>query len=84
MEWDPYKKLGSFFVMVIIAIAIFAFVWSTIVSELDKEGVVTDKYILPNVGGHPMYYLVLDNTTDVRTNEELYYQHMIGDYYNPN
>ena len=50
--------------------------------EQCQKGSVTDKYILPR-NGEPIYYLVLDNKSDVRTTEECYYSFDIGDYYNP-
>jgi len=51
--------------------------------EYNKEGIVTDKYILPRFTGEPIYYLVLDNETDVKTIESYYYSLEIGDYYKP-
>jgi len=51
--------------------------------EQCQKGSVTDKYILPRLSGEPIYYLVLDNKSDVRTTEECYYSFDIGDYYNP-
>ena len=58
-------------------------VFQSITEEYNKEGMVTDKYILPRFNGEPVYYLVLDNETDIKTTEDFYYKFNIGDYYKP-
>ena len=80
MKWEPVAigiiviVVGSLFNILIINYTI---------EEYNKEGIVTDKYILPRFTGEPVYYLVLDNETDVKTTESFYYEYEIGDYYKP-
>ena len=77
------KTLGSLMLVIIVATLIGCFVVGFVADEWCKTGNVTGKYILPRFTGEPIYYLILDNETDVKTNEEYYYKYNVGDYYNP-
>lgn len=59
------------------------FLVTDIIDASCGEGIVTDKFILPNFRGTPEYYFVLDNESDITTSESNYYKYDIGDYYNP-
>lgn len=73
--------IGIIIILVASAIA-FLMVFFTM-DEYCQEGIVTDKYILPRFTGEAIYYIVLDNETDVKTFENFYYKYEVGDYYNP-
>ena len=80
MKWETVA-IGI--IVVVITSGMFALIMYFTFDEYCKEGIVTDKYILPRFTGEPIYYIVLDNETDVKTFENFYYKYEIGDYYNP-
>ena len=78
MKWETVA-MG---IIVIVVGSLFSFlIVHYNFEEYNKEGIVTGKYILPRSTGEPVYYLVLDNETDVKTFENYYYSLEIGDYY---
>jgi len=71
--------------IVVVIIIVGYLVVSGISDMIHAEGVITDKFILPNVGGYPMYYFVIADEDgfekDILVSEDTYYNYDIGKYY---
>ena len=82
MKKETKESLIIIAVFLIVGGVFSYFIATAITDAWCKEGIVTDKYILQDLRGMPNYYLVIDNESDVRTNENSYYKYNVGDYYN--
>ena len=61
---------------VLISYAVF-----TSIVDYHVEGIITDKFITSDINGSPLYYFILNNSSDIRVNIDVYYKYNVGDFY---